>query len=151
MKTYITATSWKTQYMHNNGQITSLQPGKGVTPGEHIRTRGRVNVGKENNICTIKSEWYRKREMNKLQQCNFCSLGETDKENMLLTCAYCNNNIHENCDEKALFTDEEKTGNTCKCLHCKKKREKKVIKVEDRIWEYNEQRSDTCCRCQIKL
>ena len=27
----------------------------------------------------------------------------------------------------------------------------KVNKTEDEIWEYNEQHSDTCCRCQVKL
>jgi hypothetical protein len=32
---------------------------------------------------TIKSVWYWKREEHKLQQCNICEQGETDKENVL--------------------------------------------------------------------
>ena len=95
-----------------------------------------------------------------MQQCNICEQGETDKENLLSSYAYCNNNTHKNCDDRPL-TEEQKTWNTYKCPHCEEKhkhptvREEerviKVIKAEDEIWEYNEQHSDTCCRCQVKL
>ena len=116
-------------------------------------------VQKETNH-TIKSDWYRKRERHKMQQCYICEQGETDKENVLLSCAYCNNNTHKNCDGRPL-TEEQKTWNTYKCPHCEEKhkhptvREEerilKVSKAEEEIWEYNEQHSDTCCRCQVKL
>ena len=75
-------------------------------------------------------------------------------------CAYCNNNTHKNFDDMRL-TEEQKTWNTYKCPHCEEKHkhptvreEERVIKVskaEEEIWEYNEQHSDTCCRCQMKL
>ena len=44
--------------------------------------------------------------MNKVQQCSVCNQGDTDKENNLLSCAYCNNNTYEKCDGRAL-TEEE--------------------------------------------
>ena len=69
-----------------------------------------------------------------------------------MSCAYCNSNTHENCDERAR-TEEEKTWNTYQCPHCDKKykhptvreeeRVEKVKEAEDEIWEYNEQHSDT--------
>ena len=101
------------------------------------------------------------RKKHKLQQCNICEQGETGKANVLLSCAYCNNNTHKNCDDRPL-TEEQKTWNTYKqCPHCEEthkhptvreeERITKVNKAEDEIWEYNEQHSDTCCRCQVKL
>ena len=99
-------TSWKTQYINGNGHVTPLPP-RGAKPGTINRKRGRENVVKKDTTHTIKSEWYRKRERHKLQQCHICEQKETDKENMLLSCAYCNNNTHENCDDRAI-TDEQK-------------------------------------------
>jgi hypothetical protein len=98
--------------------------------------------------------------MNKLHQCSVCNQGETDNENVLLSCEYCNNNTHKNYDGRAL-TEEGKSWNTYQCPHCDNKhkhptvreeeRVEPVNKAEDKIWEYNERHSGTCCRCQVKL
>ena len=107
-KTKKMVTSWKTQYINGNGQVTPLPPG-GVKPGTINRKRGREKVVQKVTTHKIKSEWYWKREGHKLQQCNICEQDETDKENVLLSCAYCNNNTHENCDDRPL-TEEQKLG-----------------------------------------
>ena len=67
---------------------------------------------------------------------------------------YCNNNTHENFDGRAL-TEEGNAWNTYQCPQLPTVREEerveKVNEAEDEIWEYNEQHSDKCCRCQVKL
>jgi hypothetical protein len=76
-KTKKMVTSWKTQYINGNGQVTPLPP-EGVKPGTVNRKRGRAIVVQKATTHII-SEWYWKREGHKLQQCSICEQEETDK------------------------------------------------------------------------
>ena len=64
--------------------------------------------------------------------------GRTRQGKYFLSCDYCNNNTHENCDGRAL-TEEGKTLNTYQCPHCKKKKYKHpTAREEERVEKVNE-------------